>query len=298
MIRKDFRRDKSVLALVTIGFGLLPWAINGSSAQAHDISVAERLEDPRPIIIAHRACWHSGPENSLRAIKACIDIGVDVVKIDMRTTKDNVVVLLHDETLDRTTSASGPLKTFTYAKLQHTRLRDGAGGAGAAFTDQGIPTLKEALRVGNGQMLFALDVSKEENQNRVFEVVRAAAAEDRVIFIADPAAGSPALRNSRFVGKSAFMPIIWQCESGRDENCYRVLSDAVRAYRNFAPVAFVAFADRQSFVDVRSPPTVTGTLYGNGSDDESFPKQIGEGIRFFFTDYPEALKRYTSVKSQ
>src|SRR5688500_19729358 len=73
------------------------------------VSVTARLADPRPLVIAHRGCWRQPAENSLAAIAACAALGVDMVEIDLRQTKDGVIVLLHDDSLERTTSLSGPL---------------------------------------------------------------------------------------------------------------------------------------------------------------------------------------------
>ena len=82
--------------------------LNNSPITINDL--IENLEDSNNkeiMVIAHRGDWRNAPENSIQAIKSCIDMGVDMVEIDVRETKDGHLVLMHDETIDRTTNASG-----------------------------------------------------------------------------------------------------------------------------------------------------------------------------------------------
>src|SRR5688500_8652637 len=74
------------------------------------LSVRQRLLDDRPLVIAHRGCWRQPAENSIAGLRKCADIGVDFVEIDLRETADGVIVLLHDDTLDRTTTMRGRLR--------------------------------------------------------------------------------------------------------------------------------------------------------------------------------------------
>ena len=95
------------------------------------------------IVVSHRGDWRNAPENSLQAIKNCIDMGVDMVEIDIRETKDGHLVVMHDKTLDRTTNAKGKVKEWTLDSLRTLYLKDGLG----VVTKHKIPTLKEALEV-------------------------------------------------------------------------------------------------------------------------------------------------------
>ena len=56
------------------------------------------------LVVSHRADWRNAPENSLQAIQNCIDMGVDMVEIDLKRTKDGHLILMHDKTIDRTTT--------------------------------------------------------------------------------------------------------------------------------------------------------------------------------------------------
>ena len=116
------------------------------------------LEDSRNdevIVVAHRGDWRNAPENSLQAIQNCIAMGVDMVEIDVRKTKDDVLVLMHDETIDRTTTGTGKVSELTWDYLQTLSLKDGIGHK----TANKIPTLEEALALTKDRILVNLDKS-------------------------------------------------------------------------------------------------------------------------------------------
>lgn len=105
------------------------------------------------LVIAHRGDWRNAPENSIQAIQNCIDMGVDMVEIDVRLTKDSIPVLMHDNTLDRTTTGKGKVNEWTLQELKTLYLRNGANHA----THHKIPTLEEALLVSKDRILLNLD---------------------------------------------------------------------------------------------------------------------------------------------
>lgn len=111
-------------------------------------------EDPHNIlVIAHRGDWRNAPENSLQAIQNCIDMGVDMVEIDIRLTKDSIPILMHDKTINRTTTGKGKVSDWTLQELKTLYLRNGANHA----THHKIPTLEEALLVSKDKILLNLD---------------------------------------------------------------------------------------------------------------------------------------------
>ena len=66
------------------------------------------------LVVSHRADWRNAPENSLQAIQNCIDMGVDMVEIDLKRTKDGHLILMHDKTIDRTTTGKGNRKIIRW----------------------------------------------------------------------------------------------------------------------------------------------------------------------------------------
>ncbi|MBQ8817910.1 MAG: glycerophosphodiester phosphodiesterase family protein [Clostridia bacterium] len=132
------------------------------------------LNDPdgRFMVWAHRGESVHYPENSIEGIISACMMGVDVCEIDVSFSKDDVPVLMHDDTLTRTTNfsvmkgktvngiilpTSEDVSEWTLTELRCLRLKEGTGGANAAVTEYLIPTLEEAVIVANGRMFLLCD---------------------------------------------------------------------------------------------------------------------------------------------
>ena len=100
-----------------------------------------------PLVIAHRTTMGHAPENTLLGIRQALEMDCDGVEIDVQLSADGVPVLIHDDLLDRTTNGSGPVGEATLAAL---RALDAGQG-------EQIPTLREALELIDGRMLFGLN---------------------------------------------------------------------------------------------------------------------------------------------
>lgn len=96
----------------------------------------------RPYVVAHRGVSSSFPENTLVAIQAAIDLGVDWIEIDVVTTADGVVILSHDSAADRCTSGTGLFKTMM---LEQVKTLDAGSWFDARFSGERIPTLDEVI---------------------------------------------------------------------------------------------------------------------------------------------------------
>ena len=91
--------------------------------------------------VAHRGGAAQWPENSLTAFRNAIALGARVLELDVHQTADGAIAVIHDPTLDRTTSGHGPVARATAADLRRARLR----GKDGALTDDHVPTLDEVL---------------------------------------------------------------------------------------------------------------------------------------------------------
>lgn len=91
----------------------------------------EKFESNTPMSVAHRSAWRNGPENSLIAIAASIRMGIDVAELDVKLTKDGVIVLSHDGTIDRCTMATGNVSDYTWENLKSIAVKPGQGGSSA-----------------------------------------------------------------------------------------------------------------------------------------------------------------------
>ncbi|CAM3463627.1 glycerophosphodiester phosphodiesterase family protein [Paenibacillus lupini] len=106
---------------------------------------------------AHRGNWRRASENSLRSIQSAIDLGMDIVELDIWKTKDGALVLMHDDTVDRMTNGSGKISELTFQEIRSLRLKQGRGGPGASVTDELVPTLQEAMLLAKDRIMVNLD---------------------------------------------------------------------------------------------------------------------------------------------
>ena len=97
-----------------------------------------------PKVIGHRGCAAYAPENTLEGIHTAADMGVEWVELDVKLTKDDVPIIFHDESLERTTNGSGNVADMTYEEL---RQFEAGSWFADSFTGIKIPTLEEALDV-------------------------------------------------------------------------------------------------------------------------------------------------------
>ena len=110
---------------------------------------------PATLLAAHRGGSLLWPENSLLAFRNAIALGADFIEFDVHLSRDGEVVVIHDPTLERTTTGSGPVKDRTVAELKAVRLKDRAG----ALTEETVPTLDEVAAVaaqGKRRMLLEI----------------------------------------------------------------------------------------------------------------------------------------------
>ncbi|MXY14030.1 MAG: glycerophosphodiester phosphodiesterase family protein [Chloroflexi bacterium] len=98
----------------------------------------------RPLLVAHRGGAGHRPENTLAAIEHALELGVEVIEVDVRCSANQNLVLLHDDALDRTTNGSGDASQQSAEQL--ARL-DAGSHFGPRFADQGVPTLEAAFEL-------------------------------------------------------------------------------------------------------------------------------------------------------
>ena len=118
--------------------------------------VVSELHDPssdKVLVACHRGDWRNWPENSLPAIESVIDMGADIVEIDLALTSDSVLVVCHDRTLNRTTTGKGLIAEIPYDSIQRCFLKSGHGVA----TSHRMPTLREALEVCKDRIVVNID---------------------------------------------------------------------------------------------------------------------------------------------
>ena len=167
--------------------------------------IIEKFKDPdgEIMIIAHRGDWRNAPENSLLAIQHCIDMGVDMIEIDIRKTKDGHLILMHDETVDRTTNGTGRVDSYTLDSIRTLKLRNGLD----RVTQFGIPTLEEAMNLCKGKIMVNLDKCYDYFAE-AYEVLERTGTVDHVIMKGKIPVEQVKAEFGQYLSKVFFMPII------------------------------------------------------------------------------------------
>lgn len=127
-----------------------------------------------PILVAHRGLLRHTPENTLPAFATCLELGIGF-ELDIRTTKDGKLVVLHDDTLDRTTD--GPNRSVREFTLAELKKFDAGSWFHPSFANVRIPTLEEAFQLikqrKRGRTIVALNVKDitHDGEKRLVELV-------------------------------------------------------------------------------------------------------------------------------
>lgn len=123
----------------------------------------------RPMVIAHRGFSGRYPENTLRSFQEALNLPVDAIELDVRRTKDGVLIVIHDETVDRTTDGKGRVRDMTWSEIQKL---DAGFWKGSKFAGERIPKLKEALELINGQKVVFLEIKEPDTTEQIVETLR------------------------------------------------------------------------------------------------------------------------------
>lgn len=135
-------------------------------------------ESSMVLVAAHRAAHDSFPENSIPAIQRAIDLGVDIIEIDVKVTRDGVPVLMHDGTVDRTTTGFGRLENMRFEEVKNLYLLQEDTGQPTKYR---VPSLEEVFKITSGKVLIDLDL-KTDNLDPIIEVIKKTGAQDHAFF--------------------------------------------------------------------------------------------------------------------
>lgn len=135
-----------------------------------------------PEVVSHRTNAGDAPENTLAGLDAAVRDGCAAVEVDVRATRDGVLVLMHDETLTRMTGDPRRLDVVTLEELRALRIRDPHG----VLDPQPIPTLAEALAHLDGRIAIEIDLPMRGLEAAIAAEVNAAHAEAWTWFTAHP----------------------------------------------------------------------------------------------------------------
>src|SRR5450830_1069876 len=108
----------------------------------------------QPLVIGHACAAGEAPANTLAGVRACLDSGAEAMELDVQLCADGVPVLMHDETVDRTTNLKGPIRSLTLAALQATDAGNG----------EPVPTLDQVFGLVAGRLTIMCELKRTKDQ--------------------------------------------------------------------------------------------------------------------------------------
>ncbi|GGY36581.1 glycerophosphodiester phosphodiesterase family protein [Parvularcula lutaonensis] len=176
----------TALSLSACGDTLAPdvaaWEVPVLDATGHPTAASfmSCMEGKAAIVSAHRGGPAPGyPENAIETFLHTLSEVPALIETDVRETADGVLILLHDDTVDRTTNGTGNASQMTLAEIKALRLVDADG----RLTEYRVPTLDEALEAMRGRTILQLDVKRGVGLAKVVRAVERAGAESYAAII-------------------------------------------------------------------------------------------------------------------
>ncbi len=242
------------------------------------------------LVTAHRAAHQKHPENSIASILEAIRIGVDIVELDIRVTKDGVPILMHDDTIDRTTNASGKAEKMTYEALQEIQLL----GADGKPTPYKIPSLEAVLQVAKGKIWIDLDIKTSLRQLDAVVAVLQKTTDDEGYFFYD--GDYKSLKRIRKKLPNALIMLKCYPTDNYNKKIKRLNPDLIHLGNTEEDKA-------RMFLDELKPynkllfANALGTIDKKANDAiEAYDLLLTKPIHIIQTDYPMLLLNYLRLK--
>lgn len=257
----------------------------------------ENFDSGKTWIMGHRGNTYQSdsPENSIKGIESCISLNgvVNVVEIDPRRTKDGILILMHDETIDRTTTGTGKVKDLTLEEIQsyQLKLEDGT------ITSEKVPTLYDALMAGKGKIYFDLDI-KDVPVKEVYDIVKSVGMLEQVFFYTED------MDVVNTIGKYDPAPVIYpQCieESDVDFLASQGIKMAQLSLSKALDTDFPARLQDKgllwttNILDMKGYDYDSKMLEGNY---DGVDKLLAKNVNMIQTDYPQLLVKYLEEKGR
>lgn len=298
------------IGLITVSFFSCHKKQFRQSASKHsEYTLAEKIkhlhtpDEDYVLVVAHRGDWRNAPQNSLQAIQNSIDMGVDVVEVDVQKTKDGVLVLMHDKTIDNASDGSGLVSDFTLEEIKKFRLKNGLGRP----THHTIPTLEEAMLLAKGKILMNLDKCYD-NFDEVYKVLKKTGTEKQVVMKGNVPVEQLKKEFGAYLSEIPFMPIVKLV----DPHASQIVEDYSKAFR---PIAYeFTLSDTSStllnsFKEIRKNGSkvwvnsLWASLNAGYEDDMAVANPdsiygwyVKKGVNIIQTDRPQLLLNYLRSK--
>jgi glycerophosphoryl diester phosphodiesterase len=247
------------------------------------LAAAPRESAKPVVVIAHRGEHLRHPENTLPAFRAAIDIGADFIEVDVRTTADGRLVLMHDASVDARTDGHGQVSTLTFEEI---RRLDAGIRMGKEFAGTRVPTFEEVLELARGRIGVYVDCKAISAEDLVAALEKARMASASVIYggaqlLERVAALRPALRVMPEANNAAVLRRLIEALH------LRVAAFDARDF-NDETIAVARAAGVEIYVDRLGP----------ADTESSWQDAVDRGAAGIQTDHPAELLAFLRSKGQ
>ncbi len=225
-------------------------------------------------VVAHRGAHEGIPENTISAYRKAIELGCDFVEVDVRATKDGVLVSMHNATVDAyTQDATGTVRDFTLAEL---KALDIGSRVGPEWREERVPTMEEVFTLCRGKIGVYLDVKEPAVIPALLELVRKHSMEREALWYT----GVPQQKQvQEACAECLLMP-----DPGPEKNLEPMFEKFERVPRIVASVMKYCSKEFVEFAHARGAIVITD----EGSRDD-WEQMIAWGMDGIQTDHPADL---------
>jgi glycerophosphoryl diester phosphodiesterase len=236
----------------------------------------------RTRVIAHRGFSGAAPENTVAAVRAAIEIHADMVEIDVTLTSDGHIVVIHDETLDRTTNGSGEVFRYTLAELQEL---DAGSWFNPTFAGERIATLDDVLIEVDGRILLNVEIKSEAVDRGIVAKVASAIQREGMIDQVVVSSFSPtALKEMHSAAPEIRTAVLYNTKFHKGQDSVEIVTDLGARVFNIKRQGLT----REMLRRCREHGIPVGIYTVN--KPRRMRRLVKKGIRAIFTDHPDRLQ--------
>lgn len=263
------------------------------------------------VVICHRGDWRNHPENSALAIESIIDMGADMMELDLKMTKDSVLVLSHDKTLGRCTTGKGLVSDYTYEELMQFRLKRAHG---VAIDTARMLTLEQALSICKDRICVNIDQGYEY-YDQILEISEKLGVTGQLLIKGKSPVDVVAAREAKYEKNIMYMPIV-NIQKPEGVELYNSYME-----RNVVPLAYeicwqkddgtferVCKEIRQQGSKIWVNTIWASLCGGDGNDDDAafmaedpgmvYRRYLDNGVSMIQTDRPDLLIEYLTEQGR
>lgn len=275
---------KKILLLLYMCCNIIIATAQDSEARFHQLN-SDFLNPAsgKVLIAAHRGAHLVAPENSLEAFQQTIGMGIDIIELDVRCTKDGQLVVIHDKTVDRTTNGKGAVDSLSFDEIRKLRLLNKG-----KLTDLQVPSLREALLLAKGKILVDLDIKSASCIDKIMQEVKETGTENTCFFFVTKAQHVAKLKQYDPLFRTLLRT---NSEKNAKEALASIKTEAIHidtSHHTEEMVKFIKAKGARVWINALGEVDEKAAA-GNPA---AFEEVLNKGVNIIQTDQPALLKKY------